>query len=73
MPFFLVNMDTYGAEFLTPSFVIYISKHHHHHHHQGDNKLFNIDDSNGVLKKSKRPYGDGKGRKKRGRERDRDR
>jgi hypothetical protein len=38
-----------------------------------DSKLFNIDDTNGVLKKAKRPYGDGKGRKKRGRERDRDR
>jgi hypothetical protein len=37
-----------------------------------ENKLFN-DDTNGVLKKAKRPYGDGKGRKKRGRERDRDR
>jgi superfamily II DNA/RNA helicase len=24
-------METYGADFLTPSFVIYISKHHHHH------------------------------------------
>jgi hypothetical protein len=23
-------METYGAEFLTPSFVIYVSKHHHH-------------------------------------------
>jgi hypothetical protein len=24
-------METYGADFLTPSFVICISKHHHHH------------------------------------------
>jgi hypothetical protein len=25
----------YGIEFLTPSFVIYISKHYHHHHMLG--------------------------------------
>jgi hypothetical protein len=27
-------METNGADFLTPSFVICISKYHHHHHHQ---------------------------------------
>jgi hypothetical protein len=32
MPFWLFYMETYGIDFLTPSFVIYISKHHHHHH-----------------------------------------
>jgi hypothetical protein len=26
-------METYGIDFLTPSFVIYASKQHHHHHH----------------------------------------
>jgi FAD/FMN-containing dehydrogenase len=26
-------METYGADFLTPSFVIYVSKHHYYHHH----------------------------------------
>jgi predicted protein tyrosine phosphatase len=31
MPFWLVYMETFGADFLTPSFVICISKHHHHH------------------------------------------
>jgi WD40 repeat protein len=30
MSFWLVYMETYGANFLTPSFVICISKHHHH-------------------------------------------
>jgi hypothetical protein len=29
MPFWLVYMEIYGADFLTPLFVIYISKHHH--------------------------------------------
>jgi hypothetical protein len=28
----LFCMETYNAKFLTPSFVICISKHHHHHH-----------------------------------------
>jgi hypothetical protein len=32
MPFWLVYMETYGIDFLTPLFVIYISKHHYHHH-----------------------------------------
>jgi hypothetical protein len=31
MPFWLIYMETYGIDFLTPLFVIYISKHHHHH------------------------------------------
>jgi hypothetical protein len=39
MPSWLVYMETYGIDFLTLSFVIYISKHHHHHHHQGRNKV----------------------------------
>jgi hypothetical protein len=34
MPFWLVNMEICGKDFLTPSFVIYISKHHHHHIHR---------------------------------------
>jgi hypothetical protein len=29
MPFWLVFIDTYGADFLKPSFIICISKHHH--------------------------------------------
>jgi hypothetical protein len=29
-PFWLVYMEIYGINLLTPSFVIYISKHHHH-------------------------------------------
>jgi hypothetical protein len=37
LPFWLVYMETYGADFLTPSFVICISKHHHHH--QIENRL----------------------------------
>jgi hypothetical protein len=32
MPFWLVYVETYGIDFLTTSFVIYISKHHHHHY-----------------------------------------
>jgi hypothetical protein len=31
MPFWLVYKETYGIDFLTPSFVIYISKHYHHY------------------------------------------
>jgi hypothetical protein len=31
MLFWLVYMEIYGIDFLTHSFVIYISKHHHHH------------------------------------------
>jgi hypothetical protein len=30
MPFWLVYMETCGIDLLTPSFLIYISKHHHH-------------------------------------------
>jgi hypothetical protein len=30
----LVYIETYGADFLTPSFVIYISKHYHHYQEQ---------------------------------------
>jgi hypothetical protein len=30
MPFWLVYREIYGKDFLTPSFVIYISKYHHH-------------------------------------------
>jgi hypothetical protein len=30
MPFCLVYMETFSIDFLTPSFVIYISKHRHH-------------------------------------------
>jgi hypothetical protein len=30
MPFWLFYMEIHGMDFLTPSFVIYISKHHHH-------------------------------------------
>jgi hypothetical protein len=30
MPFWLVYMEIYSADFLTPSFVICIIKHHHH-------------------------------------------
>jgi hypothetical protein len=33
MPFWLVYMESYGIDFLTPSFVIYAGKHHHHHSH----------------------------------------
>jgi membrane-bound ClpP family serine protease len=33
MPFWLVYMETCGIYFLTPSFVIYITKRHYHHHH----------------------------------------
>jgi hypothetical protein len=33
MSLWLVYMETYGIDFLTPSFVICVSKHHHHHHH----------------------------------------
>jgi hypothetical protein len=32
MPFWLVCMETYGIAFLTPLFVLFISKHHHHYH-----------------------------------------
>jgi hypothetical protein len=32
-PFWLVYMETYGIDFLSPVFVIFISKHLHHHHH----------------------------------------
>ncbi len=32
-PFWLVYMETYGIDFLTPSFVICISKHHHQDRH----------------------------------------
>jgi hypothetical protein len=31
MPFWLVYMETYGADFSKPSFVIFISKYPHHH------------------------------------------
>jgi predicted ferric reductase len=34
MPFWLDYMETFGNFFLTPSFVIYISKHHHHHRYE---------------------------------------
>jgi hypothetical protein len=34
MPFWLVYTETNGINVLTPSFVVYISKHHHHHHHR---------------------------------------
>jgi hypothetical protein len=29
-----IYVITYAADFLTPSFVICISKHHHHHHRE---------------------------------------
>jgi hypothetical protein len=32
MPFWLVYMEIYSADFLTPSFLIRISKHHRYHH-----------------------------------------
>jgi hypothetical protein len=34
-------METYGTDFLTPLFVIYISKHHHHHY-QGNELHFKV-------------------------------
>jgi hypothetical protein len=40
-------METYSIDFLTPSFVIYISNHHHHHHHfSADNDCFPAVSSN---------------------------
>jgi cobalamin biosynthesis Mg chelatase CobN len=34
-------MESYGVDFLTPSFVIYLRKYyHHHHHHRPYSRLF---------------------------------
>jgi hypothetical protein len=38
LPFLAGLYGNIYYRFLTPSFVIYISKHHHHHHHEGLNK-----------------------------------
>jgi hypothetical protein len=33
MPFWLACKEIFGIDFLTLSFVIYISQHHHYYHH----------------------------------------
>jgi hypothetical protein len=38
-------MEIYGADFLTPLFVICRSKHHHYHH-QGSRKDFTDEETN---------------------------
>jgi uncharacterized lipoprotein YehR (DUF1307 family) len=40
MPFWLVYMEIYGADFLTPSFLICVIKHHHHQEKVNAEKMF---------------------------------
>jgi hypothetical protein len=44
MLFWLVYTGIFGIKFLTPSFVIYVSKHHHHHKSQGEDRTRGVDD-----------------------------